>query len=76
MRSAENMYVSVWAVFMMKVKFADIVKLISEPCPEGFYNHLRKVKSSNPVMILDEIDKVGTDFRGDPIFCIAGSAGP
>lgn len=27
---------------------------------------LRKVKTSNPVMILDEIDKVGNDFRGDP----------
>ncbi len=27
---------------------------------------IRKVKSSNPVMILDEIDKVGKDFRGDP----------
>ena len=26
----------------------------------------RKVKSSNPVIILDEIDKVGKDFRGDP----------
>ncbi|MEZ5046572.1 MAG: endopeptidase La [Chitinophagaceae bacterium] len=27
---------------------------------------LRKVKSSNPVFILDEIDKIGRDFRGDP----------
>jgi ATP-dependent Lon protease len=27
---------------------------------------LRKLKSSNPVIILDEIDKVGNDFRGDP----------
>ena len=27
---------------------------------------IRKVKASNPVMILDEIDKVGNDFRGDP----------
>jgi ATP-dependent Lon protease len=28
--------------------------------------NIRKIKSSNPVMILDEIDKVGADFRGDP----------
>lgn len=27
---------------------------------------IRKVRSSNPVMILDEIDKIGNDFRGDP----------
>ncbi|MFZ9660419.1 MAG: endopeptidase La [Chitinophagaceae bacterium] len=27
---------------------------------------IRKVKTSNPVIILDEVDKVGKDFRGDP----------
>ncbi|MFN5478412.1 MAG: endopeptidase La [Chitinophagaceae bacterium] len=34
--------------------------------PGRILQSLRKVKSSNPVMILDEIDKVGKDFRGDP----------
>lgn len=34
--------------------------------PGRIMQSLRKVKSSNPVIILDEIDKVGTDFRGDP----------
>ncbi len=34
--------------------------------PGRILQSLRKVKSSNPVMILDEVDKVGTDFRGDP----------
>ena len=34
--------------------------------PGRILQSLRKVKSSNPVIILDEIDKVGNDFRGDP----------
>ena len=34
--------------------------------PGRVLQNLRKCKSSNPVMILDEIDKIGNDFRGDP----------
>ncbi|MCU0405058.1 MAG: endopeptidase La, partial [Chitinophagaceae bacterium] len=34
--------------------------------PGRILQNLRKIKSSNPVMILDEIDKIGNDFRGDP----------
>src|ERR671917_1009819 len=34
--------------------------------PGKVIQSMRKAKSSNPLFLLDEIDKMGADFRGDP----------
>lgn len=34
--------------------------------PGKIIQSMKKAKSSNPLMLLDEIDKMGNDFRGDP----------
>ncbi|MFA5575895.1 MAG: endopeptidase La [Tissierellaceae bacterium] len=34
--------------------------------PGSIINSLKKSKSKNPVFLFDEIDKIGSDYRGDP----------
>ena len=57
-------------------KFAAIAALMSARCPDASSRRLRRVESRNPVILLDEFDKVGADFRGDPGGRAARSARP
>ena len=34
--------------------------------PGRFIQSMKKAKSTNPLILLDEIDKLGADWRGDP----------
>ncbi len=50
----------------MNLKFVVTVVRTLEQCQDVLFKGMKKAKSVNPVFLLDEIDKMSNDFRGDP----------
>ncbi len=57
---------SVLVVSMMKPKFADTDALILALCPGALFNLVKQVGTKNPVILLDEIEKMTRSYMGDP----------
>jgi len=50
----------------MKRRSAATGARTSARCPEQIIQGLKRGETNDPVMMLDEVDKLGRDFRGDP----------
>ena len=50
----------------MNPKYAVIEEHTLVQCQEKIIQSLKKSKYSNPLFLLDEVDKLGSDWRGDP----------
>ena len=55
-----------WAACATRPRSAAIAAPTSARCRARCCSNLNKVGTRNPLFLLDEIDKLGTDFRGDP----------
>ena len=57
---------SAWAACATRPRSAGIAAPTSGRCPACIIRAMRDAGTDNPVFMIDEIDKIGADWRGDP----------